>query len=596
MPLEQLGPYRLGKQLGKGGMGTVYEARELESGEAAAIKVLSPSLAAEEGFRVRFEAEIESLKKLRHPNIVRLYGYGEQAGTLYYAMELIEGSSLEEEVRAGRRFDWREVTGIAIKLCRALKHAHDHGVIHRDLKPANVMLTGEGEVRLSDFGIARLFGNARLTADGGVLGTAEYMAPEQASGAVVTERCDQYSLGGLLYALLAGRPPFRAKTLVEMLQLQRYAEPEPVTRYAPQTPAEMARIIHQLLEKEPQRRFANTLILARSLEAMERGLSISMSRGDDFVISSPGEPAPAAAATYDPKSPTLSPADLAALERGGASPSAGIEETAATIAFDEMAARQRAAAAEESAASQTADRFTKVEDRAHSPLDHEEHHAGLFSPQTVLLIASLAMLLGAGWYFMRPPSADRLFNEIEQLSAEGDVEQLQAALPKTQAFLANYADDPRADQVRAVAEEAQQDHPVQRAYTEAKRLMLLNPDLAAARFQALIDVYDEGDGGPETVRHFVKNARVKLKTLKKQLADRVAVDREQLTARLARADDLAADNPAAARKIYEGVITLYAEKPWAAEIVERARRGLASAAPPQPADQAVSSDEIGASK
>ena len=290
MQFEQLGPYRLGKKLGQGGMGAVYAGVDSETGEAAAIKVLSPALAAEEGFRVRFEAEIESLKKLRHPNIVRLYGYGEQAGTLFYAMELVDGTSLEDELRAGRRFEWREVTQIAIKLCRALKHAHDHGVIHRDLKPANLLLTADGEIKLSDFGIARLFGNTRLTSDGGVLGTAEYMAPEQADGRTVTDRCDQYSLGGVLYALLAGRPPFRAKTLVEMLQLQRFAEPEPVTRFAPQTPAELARIIHQLLEKEPQRRFANTLMLARSLEAMERGLSIATSRDDDFVIGQPEAP------------------------------------------------------------------------------------------------------------------------------------------------------------------------------------------------------------------------------------------------------------------------------------------------------------------
>ena len=218
---------------------------------------------------------------------------------------------------SGRRFEWREVTQIAIKLCRALKHAHDHGVIHRDLKPANLLLTTDGEVKLSDFGIARLFGNTRLTSDGGVLGTAEYMAPEQADGRTVTDRCDQYSLGGVLYALLAGRPPFRAKTLVEMLQLQRFAEPEPVTRYAPQTPAELARIMHQLLEKDPQKRFVNTLMLSRSLEAMERGLSISLSRADDdFVVADPAASPPVGGPAlgtsgYASEAATLSPAQLA---------------------------------------------------------------------------------------------------------------------------------------------------------------------------------------------------------------------------------------------------------------------------------------------
>jgi serine/threonine-protein kinase len=237
-----------------------------------AVKVLAPAMAAEEGFRGRFEAEIESLKKLKHPNIVRLFGYGEQDGTMYYAMELVDGASLEEEIGNRRRFDWREVTQIAVRLCRALKHAHDHGIIHRDLKPANILMSRDGEVKLSDFGIARLFGNTRMTNDGGVLGTAEYMAPEQADGRPITDRCDQYSLGGVMFTLLAGRPPFRASSFVEMLQMQRFSEAQPVSCYAPDTPAELDRIIAQLLEKDPAKRFSNAMMLARALEAMEKGL------------------------------------------------------------------------------------------------------------------------------------------------------------------------------------------------------------------------------------------------------------------------------------------------------------------------------------
>ena len=265
-------------------------------------------MATDEGFRVRFQAEIESLKKLRHPNIVRLYGYGEEQGSIFYAMELVRGSSLEDELRAGRRFDWREVTDLAIKLCRALKHAHDAGVIHRDIKPANLLLSEAGEIKLSDFGIARLFGNTRMTSDGGVLGTAEYMAPEQADGRVVTDRCDQYSLGGVMYALLAGRPPFRAGSLLEMLQLQRFAEPEPVRRYAPDTPAELDQIIRQLLEKDPQRRFANALILGRSLESMQRGLSLPPA-ANATISSWPASPKPRPQRTVDPLSPTIAPTD-----------------------------------------------------------------------------------------------------------------------------------------------------------------------------------------------------------------------------------------------------------------------------------------------
>ncbi len=190
MDLEWLGPYQIVGTLGRGGMGTVYEGVHRETGEAAALKLLSPALAQEEGFRIRFEAEIETLRKLNHPNIVRLFGFGEQDEQLYYSMELVDGNSLEEELRRGRHFDWREVTRIGIDICRALRHAHDRGVIHRDIKPGNLLMVADGRVKLSDFGIARLFGYSRLTSPGNVLGTVEYMAPEQAEGGPIDGRAD----------------------------------------------------------------------------------------------------------------------------------------------------------------------------------------------------------------------------------------------------------------------------------------------------------------------------------------------------------------------------------------------------------------------
>ncbi len=223
MQFERLGPYKIGKRLGRGGMGAVFEAVNVESGQPAAIKVLNPHLADDEGFRERFEMEIDTLKKLKHPNIVRMYGYGEQEGHLYYAMELVEGHSVEEELQQGRRFTWREVVQHATKLCKALRHAHDHGVIHRDIKPANLLLAdSDGDIKLTDFGIARLFGNNRLTMEGGLVGTAEYMSPEQAAGERVTPQSDIYSLGSVMFAMLAGRPPFRSGSLPDMLHKQRH--------------------------------------------------------------------------------------------------------------------------------------------------------------------------------------------------------------------------------------------------------------------------------------------------------------------------------------------------------------------------------------
>lgn len=574
MQLEQLGPYRLGKKLGQGGMGTVYDGVDSETGEAAAIKVLAPGLATEEGFRARFEAEIESLKKLRHPNIVRLYGYGEEAGTLFYAMERVDGTSLEDELRRGRRFEWREVTQISIKLCRALKHAHDHGVIHRDLKPANLLLTPEGDIKLSDFGIARLFGNTRMTSDGGVLGTAEYMAPEQAEGRVVTDRCDQYSLGGVMYALLAGRPPFKAKSLVEMLQLQRFAEPEPVTRFAPDTPAELARIVHQLLEKEPQKRFSNTLILSRSLEAMERGLSISMDRGDDFVLAPDASPD---TSFGDPGAlaPTMSPTQLADALRPPATSTPQFQQTEATLLFG--APSDKSVDSLREVSDTAAARFIKVEqEREQRGSDLRGALEGLLAPQTLTLIVALLLLVAAGWYLMQPPSADSLYEQIETATAGGDVESLKDNKSRIASFLKYYPDDPRSEKMRSLQEEADQAHPIQRAFTEAKRYALINPEFAVAKFQAVIDVYEVGDSESDVARHYVKLARQQLKRLQKQIADRVDDDRKLLQTRLDRAAELATDNPQAARKIYQGIIELYAEKPWAAELVGKAKTALAA--------------------
>ncbi|NLE37880.1 MAG: serine/threonine protein kinase, partial [Pirellulaceae bacterium] len=137
---EKLGPYRLGRRLGRGGMGAVYEGLNEETGDRAAVKVLSGQFSHEEDFRQRFASEIETLRRLRHPNIVRLFGFGQQDDQLFYAMELVDGISLEEELRQGRRFHWQEVLRIARQTCDALRHAHDRGVIHRDIKPANLLL------------------------------------------------------------------------------------------------------------------------------------------------------------------------------------------------------------------------------------------------------------------------------------------------------------------------------------------------------------------------------------------------------------------------------------------------------------------------
>ncbi|HMC09979.1 MAG TPA: serine/threonine-protein kinase, partial [Pirellulaceae bacterium] len=246
MPPEKLGPYKLERLLGRGGMGAVYVGLNEATGERAAVKILTGHLADDQNFRERFKQEIETLKRLLHPHIVQLHGYGEEDGNLYYVMELVEGRSLQDELATGRRFNWRDVTRIGIAVAQALKHAHDRGIIHRDLKPANLLIDAQDHVKLADFGIAKLYGGTNVTAAGGMLGTADYMAPEQASGKPVTSRCDLYALGSVLYALLTGKPPFAARTMVEVIAALQSEPPVPVSRLAPETPEAFDKIILQL--------------------------------------------------------------------------------------------------------------------------------------------------------------------------------------------------------------------------------------------------------------------------------------------------------------------------------------------------------------
>ena len=194
MALERLGPYRLEKTLGRGGMGAVFLGVHDTTGDKAAVKVLAPNLADDAVFRERFKSEVQTLKQLLHPNIVKLHGFGEEDGHLYYVMEYVPGRNLQDELAAGRRFTWREVTRLGVQIAQALKHAHDRGVVHRDLKPANLLLTDDDQIKLTDFGIAKLYGGTHVTADGSVMGTADYMSPEQARGKQVPRRCHLYSL------------------------------------------------------------------------------------------------------------------------------------------------------------------------------------------------------------------------------------------------------------------------------------------------------------------------------------------------------------------------------------------------------------------
>jgi serine/threonine-protein kinase len=269
----RLGPWVIDKELGRGGMGHVYLAHGVPAPagrpRVVALKILAAELAAESGFLQRFQREIEILRKLDHPNIVRFYEAGGQDGRYYFAMEYVDGPSLETIREQREKVPWPEVLDLALQIAPALKHAHDRGVIHRDVKPSNLLRASSGAVKLSDFGIASLFASRHLTVTGGIVGTAEYLSPEQAAGKPVTRRSDLYSFGVVLYTLLTGRTPFEGEVL-DLLHKHRFAQFDRPGRLTPEIPSDLDDIVCELLEKDPSRRPADAMVLYRRLDSLRR--------------------------------------------------------------------------------------------------------------------------------------------------------------------------------------------------------------------------------------------------------------------------------------------------------------------------------------
>jgi serine/threonine-protein kinase len=273
---ERLGSWVIYNELGRGGMGRVFLAQEEITGRKAAVKVLAPELAQDVGFLERFQRETAILRELSHPNIVRLYDSGFENGHYYYAMEYVEGQSLDDVLQQQKRMHWREVLDVALAICPALRHVHDHGVIHRDLKPSNILRSISGDLKLTDFGVAKIFASTHLTATGGVVGTAEFVSPEQAAGKPVSKRSDLYSLGVVFYTLLVGRPPFEGNSFLDLLHKHRYAQFDKPQKIIPDLPYEIDETICQLLDKDPAKRPPDCLVLYRQLDAIRRKLDRKM--------------------------------------------------------------------------------------------------------------------------------------------------------------------------------------------------------------------------------------------------------------------------------------------------------------------------------
>ncbi len=270
MKLERIGSYVVERELGVGGMGTVYLARHEQTGRSVAVKVLSPALSRERGFVERFRREIEALKRLKSEHIVELYESGQEGELHYYVMEYVEGETLSQRLRRERRLPWKQVVEIALQICSALKAAHNAGVVHRDLKPSNIILTPDGRVKLTDFGIAQIFAASKLTVTGSIVGTPEFMSPEQAEGRRATKRSDLYSLGVLMYTMLTGRPPFVGRTTLDVIRKHRFGRFDRISAVVPDVPRRLEQIVDQLLEKDPDKRFPDAYVVSLRLREVLR--------------------------------------------------------------------------------------------------------------------------------------------------------------------------------------------------------------------------------------------------------------------------------------------------------------------------------------
>jgi eukaryotic-like serine/threonine-protein kinase len=260
--------YLIERELGRGGMATVYLARDLKHGRHVALKVLHPELAASLGPE-RFHREIETVARLQHPHILTVHDSGESAGQLWFTMPFVEGESLRDRLRREPQLPVDVALRIAADAARALQYAHDHGVIHRDIKPENLLLTKDGSTLVADFGIARALStdDDRLTGTGITVGTPAYMSPEQAAGdRTLDARTDVYAVGAVLYEMLAGEPPFTGPTAQAVIAKRFHSDPIPLRTVRPSVPAHVERAVTRALARIPTDRFASTAELARALD------------------------------------------------------------------------------------------------------------------------------------------------------------------------------------------------------------------------------------------------------------------------------------------------------------------------------------------
>lgn len=290
-----LNRYKIVEKIGGGGMSVVWKAYDLVLDRNVALKILRPEMSEDEDFIRRFRREAQSVASLSHPSIVGIYDVGEDRGLYFIVMELIEGQTLRDKLKAEGKLEVQEALQIAAEICEALSHAHARRIIHRDIKPQNILLTRQGHVKVADFGIARALGGISTTSRDVVIGSAPYISPEQAKNGVVSTRSDLYSLGVVMYEMLSGKPPFGGDSAVAVALQHVEAEAAPLWEKNPSIPRSVDDLVSKAMVKNPDERFQSAEEMLRAIQAVQAGRAPETGRekareGTAVVSGGDGEP------------------------------------------------------------------------------------------------------------------------------------------------------------------------------------------------------------------------------------------------------------------------------------------------------------------
>jgi serine/threonine-protein kinase len=628
--MQSYGPYQIQGTLGRGGMGTVYRGQHEETGNVVAVKVLSREYSENTHFRARFESEIETLFKLHHPNIVQLISYGQENGEMFFAMELVEGRSLFAEQKLVGQFHWRDVMLMTLDVCAGLRHAHDRGVIHRDIKPGNLLLTPDRTVKITDFGIAKLFGGAQMTAHGGVVGTADFMSPEQARGEPVTQRSDLYSVGCVMYSLLTKRPPLPAKSLAEAIHKLTSTIPQRVDQYAAGVPEKLSQLIARLLEKDPEKRVGSVLALSKRLteildelksqaDAITEAMPPKVVLDQDFeLIDEPGQGGTDSGTrlsleqteisksrlppTMDSKGAVTSgmPAAKTSAKSDVVPPKQPVtsqdDEAELTVApLDDASPAQSQSHARQETLQETKKQsyFTEVEKarRAVRPRREPAYsaQAGPIWPYALALLLVLGLAAGGIVFVLNQvPDADQLYEVISDRADNPS-----AVKSEIETFLRRFPQDERVEEMEQMLLQADSGRylrrielkarlrgpgallPIESAFALAMEDRQLDPVQTLERLQAVASMYESNqDQLPDSGKACLSAIQGQINRQRPIAEEFIQKHRHAIESVINGGDALEERDLPAAESCYQGIIGVYEHNSWAEDLIVEVRQRL----------------------